>query len=209
MYKTLIRVQDTDNHVFADLHTRDLPFLSLPLTCAGSLRVLGVTLRTATRVRAVGVEAQLPLTAHIRVFRTLVHVTLALTSGPPILTDTTCDGVTGPHAAVARADPATPDAVPQTGTRVARTLVAAHHVTHIARADEAALRVHARLTAHAFLAFVSVHARAVVAGVQLVTAVAEALSDGVARRVCGGGTAVVAASSAAQVRGGVVCLTGT
>ena len=117
--------------------------------------------------------------------------------------------MTGLHAAVARADPATLDAVTQTGTRVARALVVAHHVTHVARADEAALSIHARLAAHAFLALVSVHARAVVAGVQLVTAVAEALRDGVARWVCGGGTAVVAASSAAQIGGDVVCLTGT
>ena len=134
---------------------------------------------------------------------------LALTSGPAVLTDTTGDGVTGLHAAVARADPATLDAVTQTGTQVARALVAAHHVTHVARADEAALRVHARLAAHTFLALVSVHARAVVARVQLVTAVAEALSDGVARWVCGGGTTVIAASRAAQVGGGAVCLTGT
>lgn len=166
-------------------------------------------MRTATSVRAVGVEAQLPITAHIRVFLTLVHVTLALISGPALLTDTAGDGVTGLHVAVARADPATLDAVTQTGTRVARALVVAHHVTHVARADEAALSVHARLAAHAFLALVSVHARAVVAGVQLVTAVAEALRDGVARWVCGGGTTVVAASRAAQVGGGAVCLTGT
>ena len=162
-----------------------------------------------TRIRAVGVDAQLPLATHIRVLRTLVHVILTLTSGPAALTDTAGDGVTGPHVTVTRAGTATLGAVAQTGTRAARALVTAHHVTHVARADEAALRVEARLAAHAFLAFVTVHARAVVAEVQLVAAVAEALWDGVGRKVCDGGTAVVTARGVAQGGRGVFGLTGT
>ena len=162
-----------------------------------------------TRVGAVVVDAQLPLATHIRVLRTLVHVILTLTSGPAALTDTAGDGVTGPHVTVTRAGTATLGAVAQTGTRAARALVAAHHVTHVARAGKAALRVEARLAAHTFLAFVTVYARAVVAGVQLVAAVAEALCDGVAREVCDGGTAVVTARCVAQVGGGGVCFTST
>ena len=162
-----------------------------------------------TRIRAVGVDAQLPLPAHIRILCTLVNVMLTLTSGPAVLTDTAGDGVTGLHVTVTRASAATLGAVAQTGTRAARALVTAHHVTHVARADEAALRVEARLAAHAFLAFVTVHARAVVAEVQLVAAVAEALWDGVGRKVCDGGTAVVTARGVAQGGRGVFGLTGT
>ena len=162
-----------------------------------------------TRVGTVGVDAQLTLAAHIRVLLTLVHVILTFTSGPGAMTDTAGDGVTGLHVTVTRAGAATLRAVAQTGTRAARALVAAHHVTRVARADEAALRVEARLAAHTFLALVTVHARAVVAGVQLVAAVAEALWDGVARGVCDGDTAVVTARGVAQVGGGGVCLTST
>ena len=189
--------------------TRDVLSVSLPLTYTSSLRALSITLRTVTRVGAVGVDAQLPPPAHIRILCTLVNVMLTLTSGPAVLTDTAGDGVTGLHVTVTRAGAATLGAVAQTGTRAARALVTAHHVTHVARAGEAALRVEARLAAHTFLAFVTVYARAVVAGVQLVAAVAEALWDGVAHEVCDGGTAVVTARCVAQVCGGGVCFTST
>ena len=43
----------------------------------------------------------------------------------------------------ARAGLATSGAVAETGARTARALVSAHHVTDVARADEAALRVDA------------------------------------------------------------------
>lgn len=113
----------------------------------------------------------------------------------------------------ARAGLATSGAVAETGARTARALVSAHQVTGVARAHEAALRVDARLAARAFLTLVPVHARAVVAGVQLVAAVAEAFCDRVSRvGVVGDAAAVVAGCIAAHGGGGgggVGCCAGT
>ena len=82
-------------------------------------------------------------------------------------------------------------------------------MTDIACADEAALGVEARLAAHAFQAFVTVSAHPVVAGIQLVAAVAETLWHRIAAGICGGGTTMVTACIAAHVGGSVVYYTGT
>lgn len=96
------------------------------------------------------------------------------------------------------------------GTGVARALVAAHHVTCVARAGEAALSVGARLAAHTLRAFVSVDTRSVVGWIQRVAVEAEAVWDrAVTAVISGGGAAMVAASAAAEVISGAVCLAAT
>ena len=137
----------------------------------------GITFPTCTGVRTVVVAAHLSATTYIRVLFTLVHVILALTSGPAAATDTASGRVTVLTTPIAHTGQPTLGAVAQTGTRRARALIGVELEAAVTGAGETALRVVTRLSAQTVFTLVVVHARLVVCRVKVVTRVAEAQRD--------------------------------
>ena len=144
---------------------------------ANTVIVDGITFPACAGVRTVVVAAHLSATTYIRVLFTLVHVILALTSGPAAATDTASDWVTVLTTPIAHTGQPTLGAVAQTGARRARALIGVELEAAVTGAGETALCVVTRLSAQTVFTLVVVHARLVVCRVKVVTRVAEAQRD--------------------------------
>ena len=129
---------------------------------ANTVIVDGITFPACAGVRTVVVAAHLSATTYNRVLFTLIHVILALTSGPAAATDTASDWVTVLTTPIAHTGQPTLGAVAQTGARRARALIGVELEAAVTGAGETALCVVTRLSAQTVFTLVVVHARLVV-----------------------------------------------